>query len=101
MFENMKHQASSNQELTVEERNILCIAFKNVISPRCASWRIILSIEQKEESKGNEFQVSLIKGFQEKIENEMAKICKDILNVLNKHLQSAASGESRVFYHKT
>jgi hypothetical protein len=36
----------------------------------------------------------MIKGYREKIESEIAKICKDILDVLDKHLiPSAASGE--------
>ncbi|OBZ70211.1 protein 14-3-3 [Grifola frondosa] len=101
MVENMKRVASSDQELTVEERNLLSVAYKNVIGARRASWRIVSSIEQKEESKGNEVQVSMIKGYREKIESELAKICEDILDVLDKHLiPSAASGESKVFYHK-
>ena len=101
MVENMKRVASSDQELTVEERNLLSVAYKNVIGARRASWRIVSSIEQKEESKGNEAQVTMIKGYREKIEGELAKICEDILDVLDKHLiPSAASGESKVFYHK-
>ena len=101
MVENMKRVASSDQELTVEERNLLSVAYKNVIGARRASWRIVSSIEQKEESKGNEQQVAMIKGYREKIESELAKICEDILDVLEKHLiPSAASGESKVFYHK-
>ena len=49
----MKKVATLNQELTVEERNLLSVAYKNVIGARRASWRIISSIEQKEESKDN------------------------------------------------
>lgn len=101
MVENMKRVASSNQELTVEERNLLSVAYKNVIGARRASWRIVSSIEQKEESKGNESQVGTIKVYREKIESELAQICEDILKVLDTHLiPSAASGESKVFYHK-
>ncbi|KAF3907758.1 hypothetical protein AA313_de0209719 [Arthrobotrys entomopaga] len=101
MVENMKTVASSNQELTVEERNLLSVAYKNVIGARRASWRIVTSIEQKEDSKGNESQVKLIKEYRQKIEAELAGICEDILAVLDKHLiPSAQSGESKVFYHK-
>lgn len=97
----MKRVASSDQELTVEERNLLSVAYKNVIGARRASWRIVSSIEQKEESKGNETQVTMIKSYRSKIEEELGKICEDILDVLDKHLiPSAASGESKVFYHK-
>jgi 14-3-3 protein epsilon len=101
MVENMKVVASADQELSVEERNLLSVAYKNVIGARRASWRIVTSIEQKEESKGNEAQVGLIKNYRQEIENELAKICEDILDVLDKHLiASAQTGESKVFYHK-
>ena len=101
MVENMKSVASEDQELSVEERNLLSVAYKNVIGARRASWRIVTSIEQKEESKGNSSQVTLIKEYRQKIEAELAKICEDILEVLDKHLiPSAKSGESKVFYHK-
>ena len=101
MVENMKNVASADQELSVEERNLLSVAYKNVIGARRASWRIVTSIEQKEESKGNESQVGLIKEYRQKIEAELAKICEDILEVLDNHLiKSAQSGESKVFYHK-
>ncbi|PGH05826.1 hypothetical protein AJ80_08274 [Polytolypa hystricis UAMH7299] len=101
MVENMKIVASADKELSVEERNLLSVAYKNVIGARRASWRIVTSIEQKEESKGNEAQVALIKEYRQKIEAELAKICEDILEVLDKHLiASAETGESKVFYHK-
>jgi len=101
MVDNMKIVASEDRDLTVEERNLLSVAYKNVIGARRASWRIVTSIEQKEESKGNSTQVGLIKEYRQKIEGELAKICEDILSVLDKHLiPSAKSGESKVFYHK-
>jgi len=101
MVENMKTVASADQELSVEERNLLSVAYKNVIGARRASWRIVTSIEQKEESKGKDSQVGLIKEYRAKIEAELAKICEDTLEVLDKHLiKSAQTGESKVFYHK-
>lgn len=53
MVDAMKKVASLDVELTVEERNLLSVAYKNVIGARRASWRIISSIEQKEENKVN------------------------------------------------
>merc|ERR1712000_421696 len=101
MVENMKVVASADHELSVEERNLLSVAYKNVIGARRASWRIVTSIEQKEESKGNEAQVKLIKEYRQTIETELQKICEDILEVLDQHLiPSAQTGESKVFYHK-
>ncbi|CAN6571785.1 unnamed protein product [Malus baccata var. baccata] len=89
------------EELTVEERNLLSVAYKNVIGARRASWRIISSIEQKEESRGNEDHVAIIKEYRSKIEAELSKICDGILNLLESHLiPSASSAESKVFYLK-
>ena len=43
--------------------SLLSVAFKNVIGARRASWRIISSIEQKEESKGNADHVTKIRKY--------------------------------------
>jgi len=90
-----------DQELTVEERNLLSVAYKNVIGARRASWRIISSIEQKEESKGNVENAERIKGYKTKVEDELSNICGSILTLLNEKLiPTASTGESKVFYLK-
>ena len=61
-MEKVVSAASEGEELTVEERNLLSVAYKNVIGARRASWRIVSSIEQKEESRGNEDHDSTIRG---------------------------------------
>ncbi|KAL1828851.1 14-3-3-like protein GF14 iota [Daucus carota subsp. sativus] len=101
MVDCMKQVAKLNVELTVEERNLLSVGYKNVIGARRASWRIMSSIEQKEESKGNEQNVKLIKGYRQKVEDELSNICNDILSIIDKNLvPSSTSGEATVFYYK-
>jgi hypothetical protein len=46
------------------------VAYKNVIGARRASWRIISSIEQKEESKGNEDHVLRIKKYRQVVSHK-------------------------------
>ena len=88
-------------ELSVDERNLLSVAYKNVVGTRRASWRIISSIEQKEETKGSDKHVAKIKEYRDKIEKELEQVCGDVLNVLDDCLiPKAESGESKVFYHK-
>jgi len=53
MVEHMKKVAQINEELSVEERNLLSVAYKNVIGARRASWRIVSSIEQKAKADVN------------------------------------------------
>ncbi|KAI9298421.1 14-3-3 family protein epsilon [Neoconidiobolus thromboides FSU 785] len=99
----MKDVAKLDVDLTVEERNLLSVAYKNVIGARRASWRIISSIEQKEESKGNEEHVTKIKEYRKKVEQELSNICEDILALLDDHLiksSPADANESKVFYYK-
>ncbi|KGN52521.2 14-3-3-like protein GF14 iota [Cucumis sativus] len=101
MVECMKKVAKLDVELTVEERNLLSVGYKNVIGARRASWRIMSSIEQKEESKSNENNVKLIKSYRQKVEEELSKICIDILTIIDKHLiPSSTSSEASVFYYK-
>lgn len=63
----MKEVAGMDVELTVEERNLLSVAYKNVIGARRASWRIISSIEQREESKGGEEKLKMIRGYRQQV----------------------------------
>jgi len=101
MVNYMKEVAKMAGELTMDERNLLSVAYKNVVGTRHASWRIISSIEQKEESKGSDKHITQIKEYRMKIEEELEKVCQDVLNVLDENLiPKAESGESKVFYHK-
>ncbi|XP_029965271.1 tyrosine 3-monooxygenase/tryptophan 5-monooxygenase activation protein, epsilon polypeptide 1 isoform X1 [Salarias fasciatus] len=101
MVESMKKVAKKDVELTVEERNLLSVAYKNVIGARRASWRIISSIEQREESKGAEEKLKMIREYRQTVEQELKNICNDILLTLDGNLvPSATNGESKVFYNK-
>ena len=104
MVEAMKAVATKYSDLTVEERNLLSVAYKNVIGARRASWRIIQSLEMKEEHKSAgspSSKLQLIRDYKATVEKELKDICGDILNLVDKKLIPAASaGESQVFYYK-
>ena len=97
MVDHMKAVAQQPQELTVEERNLLSVAYKNVIGSRRASWRVISSIEQKGEAD----KLSLIQTYKRKIETELEDICSDILEIIkNELIPNSDSEEGKVFYYK-
>ncbi|KAG2492601.1 hypothetical protein HYH03_009017 [Edaphochlamys debaryana] len=103
MVEEMKKVAvlANEQELSVEERNLLSVSYKNLVGSRRASWRILQSIEQSEQAKGNEKRVGMIKKYRGVVEAELDKICQEILDLLDKHLiPSASTTEAAVFYLK-
>jgi len=88
----VKDQAKA--ELTVEERNLLSVAYKNVIGARRASWRTL----NVDENKDNE----LIKTYKQQVEAEIESICKEVLDLLENVLVQSASNtdEAKVFYLK-
>jgi len=101
MADHMQKVGDSDEELSVEERNLLSVAYKNAVGSRRAAWRIITSVEQKEKSKGNEGQAKFAKEYSVRVENELQKICDQILGLLDaKLIKNASSGESKVFYQK-
>merc|ERR1712196_332429 len=101
MAEHMGAVAQSNQELSVEERNLISVAYKNAVGSRRASWQIISSVEQKEQSKGNTQNQELAKQYRVKVEAELNKICDEILSLIDTNLvPQSTSGECKVFYYK-
>jgi len=97
MVEAIEKVACMDVELTVEERNLLSVAYKNVIGSRRASWRVISSIEQK----GDADKLSLIQSYKRKIETELEDICSDILEIIkNELIPNSESEEGKVFYYK-
>lgn len=95
----MKKVTERGEELSNEERNLLSVAYKNVVGARRSSWRVISSIEQKTE--GSERKQSMAREYKEKVENELRDICDDVLGLLDKYLiEKASAAESKVFYKK-
>jgi len=95
----MKQVTETGVELSNEERNLLSVAYKNVVGARRSSWRVISSIEQKTES--SEKKQAMAKEYREKVEKELRDICYDVLGLLDKYLIfKASNAESKVFYLK-
>ncbi|KAJ9520546.1 hypothetical protein QJQ45_007395 [Haematococcus lacustris] len=88
-----------DQELSVEERNLLSVAYKNVIGARRTSWRTISSIEQEEESKGNGNYVQIIRTYG-KLVDGIAGWARDrdgalLLNTGSVHMLVKAMGDKK------
>jgi len=77
MASSMKSVTETGVELSNEERNLLSVAYKNVVGARRSSWRVISSIEQKTE--GSEKKQQMAREYREKVEKELRDICYDVL----------------------
>ena len=97
----MKKVLEFNEDLSIEERNLLSVAYKNSVGTRRTGWRVISSIETKEESKGSQFLPKL-REFKAKLEEELDKICNEIIELLDTKLIESAKNnpQSLVFYQK-
>ncbi|XP_026204668.1 14-3-3 protein beta/alpha-B-like [Anabas testudineus] len=94
----MKAVTEEGPELSNEERNLLSVAYKNVVGARRSSWRVVSTMEQKSDDGG---KAALAKDYREKIEKELNEICQEVLNLLDNHLiPKATAADSKVFYLK-
>ncbi|XP_069105929.1 14-3-3 protein zeta/delta-like [Argopecten irradians] len=104
----MKKRVELDRPLTNEERNLLSVAYKNVVGARRSSWRVISSIEQKKPSDNGDKKKPIVTEYKTKITNELTEICNEVLKLLKEKLiplvdsddQSLDGKESLVFYLK-
>jgi 14-3-3 protein epsilon len=99
MVPHLKEVIGSGGELSINERHLLAIAYTKMICTRRSSWRIVLSIEQQ--ARGDKRHVATIRGYRKKVENELERVCRDILDMLDGSLiPNAGTIESKAFYYK-
>jgi len=83
--------------LKVEERNLLSVAYKNVVGSKRSSWRTLAS--------GNFSDVSseIVAKYKTQVEKELQDICNEVLDLLTKRLLETVKdqhNETEVFYLK-
>jgi len=91
-FEDMCHimgclvqlKKKNKEALEVEERNMLSVAYKNVVGQRRASWRTLKADEEAEE--GSDQEKSNRGKYKTLVENELKKKCEEVLNLLEEAL---------------
>jgi len=81
-------------DLTVEERNLMSVAYKNVVGARRTACRALHADEHKDNT--------IAKQYLKQVEGELENWCKDAIDLLQAHLlkNNTEDSESRVFYLK-
>ena len=91
----------SGGRLSVEERSLLSVAYKNITGVLRSSWRMNATIESIEGRRASRAEVRLMHKQKATIEKELVEYCKDALNLVSSTLIPAAElGEETVFYYK-
>ena len=72
MIEFLKALQTKEDDLTVDERNLLSVAYKNAISERRTAWRAFTSIAQ---NKKYEKYLTSINNYKDQVVKEMQSIC--------------------------
>lgn len=68
MLDAMKKIVNLGQELSIEERNLLSVAYKNSITGKRSACRALDSLEKKEEQKNQTQHVQQIKEYKKKVQ---------------------------------
>jgi len=88
---------SASKELTPEERNLLSVAYKNVVGARRSSWRVLAGSGRDTAAVTKE----AITEYKGKIEKELEDLCNEVISLLDDHLiKNAKVTDSKVFYLK-
>lgn len=98
--------AEAKKELSIDERNLLSIAYKNVVGSQRASWRFLMSFiaelrESGTEDPANEHHIQLAQELKQKVEASLRTSSKQVIDLLvNVLLPNTESNEVQVFYYK-
>jgi 14-3-3 protein epsilon len=89
-------------ELSVEERNLFSVAYKNVVGKKRTSWRAIKTIQSKyEKYEKDDAHAKLVLKYTEKIEEEIVTLCSKVGDLIDNVLLSRAkSHHGKVFFRK-
>ena len=101
MVKTMDEIVDEGGELNADERNLLSVAYKNIVGARRNGLRMVTAIIDHEEGRGNTQRVEELNKYRNVILDELKKYCNQLIDkVDSKLLPSAKDAESRVFYEK-
>ena len=85
-------------DVTADERNLISVAFKNLISSKRAACRTISAIEQN--PKYSKFNGALL-SYKSQIETQLQQDCQKIIDMINSRvLETSCSDEAKAFFVK-
>lgn len=96
----VKGKCSKSKTLTVDERNLLSVAYKNVVGSKRQSWRMLAN------GTFQDLPDKILEQYKSIVEQELETICKEVLELLvetttvAEHDEEDTDKEDLVFYLK-
>merc|ERR1712154_669515 len=78
-------KSAKDEDLDVDERNLLSVAYKNVVGSKRASWRTLAG-------GFDDADAELLEKYKKLVEKELEAICKEVLDLLTQHLCKTVEG---------
>jgi len=86
----VESKCKAKEQLLVEERNLMSVAYKNVIGSKRSSWRTLVSADASDE---DEVWKGITKEYKTQIEQELKIICQEVIALLGPDL---SAGEDKM-----
>ena len=89
---------AKDDDLNTEERNLLSVGFKNLISSSRGAWRTVGAIEQND--KYAQYSSDCVE-YKKKIGDELESQCNKVIEIVKEYsLAKATDDEAKTFYQK-
>ncbi|KAK2947454.1 putative 14-3-3 protein [Blattamonas nauphoetae] len=97
----IREVAKMKGNLTIEERTLLSVAYKNVVGAHRRAYRVLKSILTKERKRQRESHIKVIEQYLTVIVADLQRVCRELLTILrNNTIPNATGAEAIIFYHK-
>lgn len=87
MKELIEYTSSHKKSPDQSERNLLSVAYKNVVGARRSSWRVVnanvIKYETTKDKPGHKEKYEIAKNYKDKLEKELDDICKTVLDIID------------------
>jgi 14-3-3 protein epsilon len=102
MADLMKEVINASPVLNADQRNLLSISYKNIISVRRAGIRHLGTVLDRDDAKSSPHRLNQVRAFRSQVIAELDTFCNELIAIIDTRLLPAAAAdpEAHVFYHK-
>jgi len=96
MHKLVQKKSNDNEGLSIDERNLLSVAYKNVVGSKRQSWRTLAS------GNFSDLDEAVVSSYRKLVEEELQAVCKQVLDLLTEGpiKSDNVQDEDSVFYLK-